>query len=311
MEWLIPFHPNPSKLFFVAVKHILVTGANGQLGRELQDLEASYPQYQFQFVTRQQLPIDEEAAVNAYFDSNPVDCCINCAAYTAVDKAESEQEKATAVNGYGTGYLAAACYARNASFIHISTDYVFDGNGHQPYPVDYPVHPVNAYGASKLLGEQLAVQQHPGSIIIRTSWVYSVHGANFVKTMMRLMNERPSLNVVEDQAGCPTYAADLARAILHIVPQLPVSQNTEAATGSIYHYSNSGATNWYLFAKAIAENMNSTCEVHPIPSSQYPTPAKRPAYSVMDCSKIVQQFGVSVPRWEESLQRCMNLLLNA
>lgn len=293
----------------MAVKHILVTGANGQLGRELQDLAASYPQYQFQFVTREQLPIDDESAVKAYFESHPVDCCINCAAYTAVDKAESESEKAHAVNGSGTGYLAAACAARHASFIHISTDYVFDGNGETPYPVDYPVNPVNTYGASKLLGEQLAVQHHPGCIIIRTSWVYSVHGANFVKTMMRLMKERSSLNVVEDQAGCPTYAADLAQAILHIVPQLPVSNDPANASGAVYHYSNSGATNWYLFAKAIAENLDSRCEVHPIPSAQYPTPAKRPAYSVMDCSKIVQQFGVTIPDWQSSLKRCMNLLM--
>ena len=289
-------------------KTILVTGANGQLGNEMQVIAKVYPAYNFLFVTREQLPIDDEAAVKKYFSENKIDVCVNCAAYTAVDKAESEIEKATSINGTAVGNLAALCKQYNAAFIHVSTDYVFDGTATSPYQTNHPVNPVNAYGATKLLGEQLAIKNNPATIIIRTSWVYSSFGNNFVKTMLRLMKERESINVVADQQGCPTYAADLANAIMQIVGQLPYRFDTSDCTATIFNYSNTGAINWYQFATAIKELSGSDCIVNPIPSSQYPTPANRPAYSVMDTSKIRQAFNIVIPGWKESLQKCLELL---
>lgn len=290
-------------------KTILVTGANGQLGNEMQVISKQYPVYNFLFVTRNELPIDDIDAVKKYFAEHAIDVCVNCAAYTAVDKAESETEKANAINGTAVGNLAALCKQYNAAFIHISTDYVFDGTATSPYKAEHPVNPVNAYGASKLLGEQLAIENNPASIIIRTSWVYSSFGNNFVKTMMRLMKDRESLNVVADQQGCPTYAADLAAAIMKIIEQLPFKYDASAPAATIFSYSNKGAINWHKFATAIKEISGSKCVVNPIPSSQYPTPAKRPAYSVMDISKIENTFHLSIPSWRESLERCMKLLM--
>jgi dTDP-4-dehydrorhamnose reductase len=292
----------------VSASTILVTGANGQLGSEMQAIAKKYPAYNFLFVTRTELPIDDITAVQKYFSENKIDVCVNCAAYTAVDKAETETEKANAINGTAVGNLAAQCRQYGAAFIHISTDYVFDGTATTPYTDNHPVNPVNAYGVSKLLGEQLALQNNPASIIIRTSWVYSSFGNNFVKTMLRLMKERESLNVVADQTGCPTYAADLAGAIMHIIEQLPYSYDASDATANIYSYSNKGAITWHQFALAIKEISGSNCVVHPIPSSQYPTPAKRPAYSVMDIAKIENRFKLTIPEWRESLENCMRLL---
>jgi dTDP-4-dehydrorhamnose reductase len=293
----------------VANKKILVTGANGQLGKEMQVVAAEYPAYDFLFVTREDLPIDDSAALVKYFAEHKIDVCVNCAAYTAVDKAESETEKANTINGNAVGNLATLCKQYNAQLIHISTDYVFDGTATLPYTTTHPVNPVNAYGASKLMGEQMALKYNPASIIIRTSWVYSSYGNNFVKTMLRLMKERESINVVADQQGCPTYAADLAAAIMQIVKQLPYSFNIEDPTASIFNYSNSGAINWHEFAVAIKEISGSKCVVSPIPSSQYPTPAKRPAYSVMDISKIQKTFKLTIPEWKVSLKKCMDLLM--
>jgi dTDP-4-dehydrorhamnose reductase len=289
-------------------KNILVTGSNGQLGSELQVLAPLHPQYHFIFVNRHTLPIDDLAAVSEFFAEHAIAICINCAAYTAVDKAETEQDAANLSNGIAVGHLASLCAANGAVFIHISTDYVFDGNGTSPYLPTHPVNPVNAYGASKLMGETLALQNNADSIIIRTSWVYSSYGNNFVKTMLRLMKDRPALNVVEDQQGCPTYAADLAAAILQMAFHPNLKNIITAQKPAIYHYSNKEATNWYLFAKAIGALSQSTCQVNPIPSAQYPTPAKRPAYAVMDTSRIEKDFGVQIPLWKDSLQKCMQLL---
>lgn len=285
-------------------KTILVTGANGQLGSEMQVIAAAYPQHTFLLVTKDALPIDDSQAIENYFAHNHIDVCVNCAAYTAVDKAETEIEKANAINGTAVGHLALQCKKVGASFIHVSTDYVFDGNATSPYQVNHAVQPVNAYGASKLLGEQLAMQNNADSIIIRTSWVYSSFGNNFVKTMLRLMKERESLNVVADQQGCPTYAADLAAAIMHIIEH-PITHDSPA----IYHYSNTGAINWHQFAQAIAQISHSNCIVHPIASAQYPTPAKRPTYSVMDVSKIESDYHLSIPAWKNSLEKCMGILM--
>ncbi len=280
-------------------KTILVTGANGQLGKEMQVIAANFPDYNFLFVTKEELPIDDAEAVAKYFESNPIDVCVNCAAYTAVDKAETEIERAFAVNGEAVCTLASLCKKANALFIHVSTDYVFDGTAASPYKEDNPVNPIAVYGASKLKGEQLALQNNPASIIIRTSWVYSSFGNNFVKTMLRLMKEKESINVVADQKGCPTYAADLANAIMDII-------NGGDITPGIYNFSNHGIITWYEFAVAIKELSGSKCIVNPIPTSQYPTPAKRPAYSVLDTAKIRSTFNVVIPEWKESLQQCLS-----
>ena len=288
----------------MAIKNILVTGANGQLGNEMQVIAASYPDYHFFFVTKELLPIEDIAAVQHYFTANNIEGCINCAAYTAVDKAETETEKAFQINADAVGNLAAVCNDQHALFIHISTDYVFDGTATVPYREDHPVNPVNAYGASKLKGEELAVQKNPGSIIIRTSWVYSSFGNNFVKTMLRLMSEKESINVVADQVGCPTYAADLAAAIMKIIDQASMDK----IKPGIYNFSNSGVINWHKFATAIKELSASNCIVNPIPAAQYPTPAKRPNYSVLDTTKIQQTFNITIPEWKDSLGKCLKLL---
>lgn len=284
-------------------KTILVTGANGQLSSEMEVIAIAYPHYNFLFVTKDDLSIDDEEAVKQYFSNHKIDYCVNCAAYTAVDKAETEVEEALLVNGTAVGNLAAICKIHNAQFIHISTDYVFDGTATSPYKEDNKVSPVNSYGATKLKGEELALQNNPSTIIIRTSWVYSSFGNNFVKTMLRLMKDREQISVVSDQVGCPTYAADLASAIMQII----VSENPAEQAG-IYNYSNTGVINWHQFAVAIKELSGSKCLVNPIPSSDYPTPAKRPAYSVLDTSKIQRNFNIQIPQWKDSLQKCLALL---
>ena len=286
-------------------KTILITGANGQLGNEMQAIAASSSNYNFLFTDKEELAIDDLNALQEFFKIQPIYFCVNCAAYTAVDKAESEMELANRINGLAVGYLAAVCKENNSGFIHISTDYVFDGAADSPYVENHPVNPVNAYGTTKLNGEVLAQQNNPATIIIRTSWVYSFFGNNFVKTMLRLMKERESLNVVSDQLGCPTYAADLAAAIMKIIE----SNSTEKNIAGIYHYSNRGVTNWHEFAMAINELSGSNCVVNPIATSQYPTPAKRPQYSVMDTSKIQQTFNLQIPEWKESLKICIDKLL--
>lgn len=277
---------------------IIVTGANGQLGSEIKFLAEAYPDFEFYFFAKSDLTIDDEEAVQQKFEEIQPAFCINCAAYTAVDKAESEQEQAFRINGWSTGVLAGAAEKVGAKFIHVSTDYVFNGKGTRPYLEHDEVEPVNAYGASKLSGEQLAFEKNPDSIIIRTSWVYSVYGANFVKTMMRLMRDRESLGVVSDQQGSPTYAADLAMVIMNII-----ASGTWHA--GIYHYSNEGVISWYDFASAIRELTDSKCVVNPISTAQFPTPAKRPAYSVFDTSKLKNTFGLEIPNWKDSLSVCI------
>ena len=282
---------------------ILVTGANGQLGCEIKTIAPQFPQYHFVFVSRNELAIDDPAALAKYFAANNFFCCINCAAYTAVDKAETEKVKAFSVNAEAAGNLARLCKQYNSQLIHISTDYVFNGNSPVPYKETDAPSPVSVYGTSKLKGELLVLQNNPSSIIIRTSWLYSSFGNNFVKTMLRLMKEKESINVVNDQFGCPTYAADLATAILQMI-----SSGKAPRMPGIYHYANAGVTNWYSFAMAIKELTNSNCRVNPIPTLQYPTPAKRPQYSILDTTKIQQAFDIVIPGWKDSLQSCLNLL---
>jgi dTDP-4-dehydrorhamnose reductase len=284
---------------------IVVTGKNGQLGSELQLLAPLFvAAYDFLFVDRSQLDLSSNDSIDNFFAANTPSVVINCAAYTAVDKAETDREAAFQINGTAVGKLAAHAAAVNALFITVSTDYVFNGNGTSPYLPSDATDPINYYGESKAVGEQLALVNNPSSIIIRTSWVYSRFGNNFVKTMMRLMGERPSLHVVGDQIGAPTYAADLAAAIMHIVAQKAAGNKHNG----IYHYSNSGAISWYDFAVAIGQMIHSNCAVTKIGSEAFPTPAKRPRYSLMDCSAIIQDFGVQQPAWEDSLKVCIPLI---
>jgi dTDP-4-dehydrorhamnose reductase len=282
--------------------HILVAGANGQLGQELKQIAANYPSFTFIFFTKDDLPIHQLAKVEQVFKHYQPAYFINCAAYTAVDKAEEDSENAFEINGYATGVLAAACKKNNTRFIHISTDYVFDGRATIPYKEDDGINPQGVYGKSKAEGERLALACNPDSIIIRTAWVYSAFGKNFVKTMLKLMQERESINVVADQIGSPTYAADLAAAMMHII----ISGKW---VPGIYHYSNDGIISWFDFAVAIKNEASLNCIISPIPSSAYPTPAKRPSYSVLDKSKITRTFGLPILPWQLSLQTCLTKLL--
>jgi dTDP-4-dehydrorhamnose reductase len=275
---------------------ILVTGSNGQLGKELQEFSSLYPQYEFFFLSREDMPINQFELVRTFFNTIKPAYCINCAAYTAVDKAESEKEIAFQINGEAVGVLAAVCKEHKTKFVHISTDYVFNGEGTYPYTENFPTDPINIYGASKLEGEKQASQLNPDCIIIRTSWVYSSFGKNFVKTMVRLMNEKDEIKVVSDQVGSPTYAADLAEVILKIIP--------DWKTG-VFNFSNEGIISWYDFAAAIKEIINCPCYIKPILTSEYPTPAKRPAYSVLDKTKIQETFGIKLKDWKESLRICI------
>jgi dTDP-4-dehydrorhamnose reductase len=275
---------------------IVVTGGNGQLGKELQEISSSYPQFEFYFLTREDMPIDQFELVRNYFSALKPAYCINCAAYTAVDKAESEKNLAFLINGEAVGVLAAICKEYDTKFIHISTDYVFNGEATYPYTENFPTDPINVYGASKLEGERNAMQFNPDSIVIRTSWVYSSYGKNFVKTMMRLMNEKDEIKVINDQVGSPTYAADLAEVILQIILDWKPG---------IYNFSNEGIITWYEFAVAIKEIINCPCDIKPIITAEYPTPARRPGYSVLDKTKIQETFDVQLKNWTERLTICI------
>ncbi len=279
-------------------KTIWITGANGQVGSELRKLATLYPKYNFLFTTREDVPIHDAALVEKFLFHNPIDVCINAAAYTAVDLAEKEREQAMLINATAPGYLASACYLHNVRLIHISTDYVFDGNGKVPYKEEDAVDPVNFYGQTKLIGEQEVLRLHLQSIVVRTSWVYSTFGKNFLKTIYRLINERKEISVVNDQFGCPTYAADLANSLLLIAI-------AESAPPGIYHYCNKGIISWYDFAVAICTLSNSPCVVKPIATSQYPTPAKRPVFSALNTEKIEKIFHLSIPDWKQSLKICL------
>jgi len=280
--------------------NILVTGANGQLGSELKALSNAYP-YTFFFTCKDQLDITDKHAVVDFIEKNRINAIINCAAYTAVDKAESEQERADKINHQAVKHLALIAKERNIKLVHISTDYVFDGMNHKPYLETDGTNPQSIYGKTKLLGEDALLHvKLPNSVIIRTSWVYSSYGANFVKTMLRLGHEREILGVVCDQVGTPTYARDLAQTILEILPKIDTTQT------EIYHYSNEGVASWYDFAKEIMKVAKLTCKVNPIETKAYPTPAKRPHYSVLNKAKMKEDFALEIPYWKESLAHCLS-----
>ena len=283
--------------------NILITGCNGQLGNEMQLLEKENPQHVYFNTDVAELDITNEEAINRFVEDNQIDGIVNCAAYTAVDKAEENQELCMKLNATAPEYLARAIERRGGWLIQISTDYVFDGTNHTPYVETDSVCPNSTYGRTKLAGEQAAQQACSRTMIIRTAWLYSTFGNNFVKTMIRLGNEKPELGVIFDQIGTPTYARDLAVAIFAAINQ--------GVKSGIYHFSNEGVISWYDFTKAIHRIAGiTTCHVRPLHTSEYPTPAARPHYSVLDKTKIKQDYGIVIPYWEESLRECMAKLLS-
>lgn len=285
------------------MKKILITGGNGQLGSELRVLSKTYVQFDWIFTDYQELDLCDLENLELNISKINPQIIINCAAHTAVDKAESEFELSDILNHQSVAIMAKWSQENKCQMIHVSTDYVFDGNSSTALTETAETNPINVYGVTKLAGEKACLQQNPDAIIIRTSWVYSSFGNNFVKTMSRLMQEKDSLNIVNDQIGSPTYAADLAQAIMTIITH----PNWKAG---IYNFSNEGEISWYEFALAIQEIGGFECAISGIASSNYPTPARRPMFSLLDKSKIKTIFGVEVPEYKESLKKCMQLLHN-
>lgn len=265
---------------------------------EFRGLAENFPEINFFFLSRDDLAIEDAPAVTSYFLNHQIDVCINCAAYTAVDRAETEQAEAIAINATAVGNLAFTCAEHGSRFIHFSTDYVFNGKAEHPYMETDETDPVNFYGRTKLSGENLAMKYNPAALILRTSWVYSRHGKNFVKTMQRLFKEKTTISVVADQFGCPTYAADLADAVMQII-------NAGNFFPGIYHYANHGIISWHQFALAIKEIEGSSCMVNAISTKDYPTPAARPAYSAFDTTKIQAAYGIEPKDWRHSLGKCL------
>ena len=286
---------------------ILVTGANGQVGSEIKYLSSAYP-FEFIFAGSKELDISDNDSVIAFFGKHEISQVINCAAYTAVDKAEEEQEKAASVNVQGAMHLAQACTLRNIPMVHISTDYVYHNSQNTPFLEEDTTNPQGVYASTKLDGEAIIKKIHPRTMIIRTSWVYSTFGNNFVKTMLRLGKERDELNIIFDQIGSPTYARDLAKGILDILHMLAQGDVSDTKFNATYHYSNEGVCSWYDFSKAIFEMNDITCKVNPILTSQYPTPAKRPHFSLLNKAKIKEAFGLEIPYWRDSLRGMLEVL---
>ena len=285
------------------MKKILVTGANGQLGQCLQKISSQFEEFEFIFTDSETLDITNKEEVNDFFWQNAPDFCINAAAYTAVDLAETDIEKAFLVNADGTENLAEACAENNAQFIHVSTDYVFDGENNLAYTEEDFTNPLGVYGASKLAGDELALEVNPCSVILRTSWVYSEFGKNFVKTMLNLFATKEELSIVADQFGQPTNANDLAEAIMKII-------KSNKITPGIFNFSNLGRISWFDFAEKIAELSEAKIKLNAIETSQYPTPAKRPKNSVLDLDKISKTYAIQLKPWEESLEDCVQILQN-
>ena len=280
------------------MKNVLITGANGQLGNEMRVLSEGHPEYIYFFTDVAELDICNEQAVLDFVKENDIQVIVNCAAYTAVDKAEEDVERCTKLNADAVGYLAKAAEANQAEFIQVSTDYVFDGTAHVPYKETDPTCPNSVYGSTKLAGEQNALTLCTRSMVIRTAWLYSTFGNNFVKTMIRLGKEREALGVIFDQVGTPTYARDLARVIFATIRQ--------GVVPGVYHFSNEGVCSWYDFTKTIHRLAGiTTCKVNPLHTEEYPTPAKRPHYSVLNKTKIKNTYHIEIPYWMDSLQSCI------
>ena len=293
--------------------NILVTGANGQLGNEMRIVSKGSSDL-YIFTDVEELDITSRDAVMDFVKENDIKVVVNCAAYTNVDKAEDDEATAELINAQAVGYLAEACKANDATLIHISTDYVFGGNdGNTPRTEDEPVNPTGAYGRTKLHGEQAIQKVGCNYLIIRTAWLYSEFGNNFVKTMRRLTSERDTLNVVFDQIGTPTYALDLANAIMKFIEVLKKENNYQLSTvntqlSGVYHFSNEGVISWYDFAKEICELSGNTCDIQPCHSDEFPSKVRRPSYSVLDKTKIKNRLNITIPHWKESLKKCINKL---
>ena len=286
--------------------NILITGSNGQLGSEIKDLVTNYKNFNFFFMDLPELNICKSEELNTFIVDQNINAVINCAAYTAVDKAEKDEHTAQKVNSEGVLNLVNALKKVNGKLIHISTDYVFDGNHSQPYKESDPVSPVGVYGETKRAGELAVINSSIDALVIRTSWMYSVYGNNFLKTMLKLGHDKDELGVIFDQVGTPTNASDLAKTCLDI---LAYSKEANInSKGKIYHYSNEGVTSWYDFAKAIMELGSIDCKIRPIETKDYPTPAKRPHYSVLNKSKIKTDFNIQIPNWRDSLDKCIEKL---
>ena len=282
---------------------VLITGSNGQLGSEIKELASDYENLECIFRDLPELDICDTETLTTIISDQHINAVINCAAYTAVDKAEEEEQIAQKVNSEGVLNLVDALKKVDGKLIHISTDYVFDGNHSQPYKESDPVSPIGVYGETKRAGELAVLNSSIDSIVIRTSWLYSVYGNNFVKTMLRLGNQKKSIQVVSDQKGTPTFAKDLAKTCLDILSN--AGSTNISKKGSLYHYSNEGVTSWYDFARAIMEISNIDCNIIPIETKDYPTQAIRPLYSVLDKSKITSDFKVTIPHWRDSLTNCI------
>ena len=286
--------------------NILITGSNGQLGSEIKDLVTNYKNFNFFFMDLPELNICKSEELNTFIVDQNINAVINCAAYTAVDKAEKDEHTAQKVNSEGVLNLVNALKKVNGKLIHISTDYVFDGNHSQPYKESDPVSPVGVYGETKRAGELAVLNSSIDALVIRTSWMYSVYGNNFLKTMLKLGHDKDELGVIFDQVGTPTNASDLAKTCLDI---LAYSKEANInSKGKIYHYSNEGVTSWYDFAEAIMELGSIDCKIRPIETKDYPTPAKRPHYSVLNKSKIKTDFNIQIPNWRDSLDKCIEKL---
>lgn len=290
------------------MSRILITGASGQLGQSFQKVSRRFSEHHYDFLDRQSLDICDPDAVLQIFAEGAYDYCINCAAYTAVDRAESEPKKAMLINRDATAILAAACRDHHCFFIHFSTDYVYAPTANLPLAETDPVLPTGVYGASKRAGELAAHWYNPASLIIRTSWVYSEFGNNFLKTMLRLGSTREEINVVYDQVGSPTYAPDLAEAVLHIIQEQEAGAFGKNMLSGVFNYSHEGVCSWYDFALAIFEYSNVPCRVKPIRSRAFKTAAMRPPYSVLDKSKIKNTFHIEIPYWHNGLEKCLKNL---
>ena len=286
--------------------NVLVTGSNGQLGSEIKDVVTNYKDFNFFFRDLPELNICNADALNTFILNKNINAVINCAAYTAVDKAEQDVDIAEKVNSEGVLNLVNAVQKVQGKLIHISTDYVFDGNNFLPYKESDPVSPIGVYGKTKRVGELAVINSDIDSIVIRTSWLYSVYGNNFLKTMLKLGHGRDELGVIFDQVGTPTNASDLAKTCLDILSDK--SSENISANGKIYHYSNEGVASWYDFATAIMELGSLDCKVRPIETKDYPTPAKRPHYSVLNKTKIKTDFNIEIPYWRDSLDKCIEKL---
>jgi dTDP-4-dehydrorhamnose reductase len=282
---------------------ILITGSHGQLGNEMQQAAVRFPAFKFIYTDVEDLDICDKAALNAFLKANAVNVIVNCAAYTAVDKAEDDVDLCYKINAEAVRNIGEVAHQNGLKVVHVSTDYVFDGTNHVPYSEDQAVSPNTIYGKSKFAGEQALMDTCEQAVILRTAWLYSSFGNNFVKTMIKLGTERDSLNVIFDQIGSPTYAADLADTILKILSH-------ETFVPGLYHFSDEGVCSWYDFTKTIHRIAGITCDVRPIETKDYPARTPRPHYSVLNKAKIKSTYGIVIPHWEESLERCMKILIH-